>query len=247
MEIPLPPIEMRSLIGRPNVEDFIRQEYLFDLVDASALECVLDFGCGCGRLARHLMLAPQQPLHYEGLDLHAGMIEWCQANLSPLAPQFFFTHHDVFNLGLNPGANKPPHLPLQFRNGYFSLIYAWSVFTHLLEQDAIFYLEEMRRVLRPNGQIVTTWFFFDKLYFPMMQLFQNALYIHAGDPTNAVIFDQNWFKVQAHRLGLKVTRAIPPAIRGYHWVIVLSADENAEDVEFPQDNAPFGFMPPPLR
>jgi SAM-dependent methyltransferase len=247
MEIPLPPVELRSLIGRPNAEDFVQPEYLFDLVNPSALDCVLDFGCGCGRLARHLMLATSQPRHYEGLDLHAGMIQWCQENLSTRARQFFFSHHDVHNLGLNPGVGKPAHLSLDFPDGFFSLIYAWSVFTHLLEADALFYLQEMRRVLRPNGQIVATWFFFDKHSFPMMQHFQNALYMNAIDPTNAVIFDQHWFRVQVHQLGLKVVQAIPPEIRGFHWIIVLSADENAQEVEFPQDTAPFGFMPPPLR
>ena len=44
----------------------------------------------------------------------------------------------------------------------------------------------------PDGVAVTTWFLFDKANFPMMQEFQNALYISDFDPTNAVIFDRTW-------------------------------------------------------
>jgi len=56
--------------------------YVFpDLVDQSE-GTVLDFGCGCGRVARKLIQQTHQPQRYVGLDLHAGMIRWCQQNLA---------------------------------------------------------------------------------------------------------------------------------------------------------------------
>ena len=56
---------------------------------------VLDFGCGCGRLARQMLQQLPRPRRYTGSDLHAGMIRWCNTNLAPLAPGFTFLHHDV--------------------------------------------------------------------------------------------------------------------------------------------------------
>lgn len=69
----------------------------------TAYEAVFDFGCGCGRVARRLMLQRRRPSRYVGIDLHAGMINWCRKNLAPQAPEFTFLHHDVYNVHFNPG------------------------------------------------------------------------------------------------------------------------------------------------
>ena len=44
--------------------------------------------------------------------------------------------------------------------------------------------------MRPDGWLHASWFLFDKRLFPMMQPFQNALFINETDPSNAVIFDR---------------------------------------------------------
>ena len=59
-------------------------------VPAEAYRFFFDFGCGCGRTARRLLRQDEPPERYVGIDLHRGMIEWCQANLAPLAPGFHF-------------------------------------------------------------------------------------------------------------------------------------------------------------
>ena len=74
---------------------------------------------------------------------------------------------------------------------------------------------------------VTTWFLFDKADFPMMQDFQNALYISDFDPTNAVIFDETWLANALESAALRVMSRTPPAIRGYQWVIHLGKAANA--------------------
>ena len=76
-------------------------------------------------------------------------------------------------------------------------------------------------MLRPDGVAVTTWFLFDKSDFPMMQAFQNALYISDFDPTNAVIFDRRWLARTLEAAGLTVDCRTPPAVRGYQWTIHL--------------------------
>ena len=112
-------------------------------------------------------------------------------------------------------------LPLPAGDGEVTLFAAWSIFTHLLEADAAFYLGELARVLHPDGVAITTWFLFDKRDFPMMQAFQNALLISDFDPTNAVILDRGWLSAEIERLGLVMTHVTPPAVRGFQWTIRL--------------------------
>ena len=172
-------------------------------------DSVLDFGCGCGRAARQLLQQTVPPKRYLGVDIHAGMIAWDNENLAPRHPGFTFKHHDVFAAGLNPGADKPLTLPLPADDADISMAVAISVFTHLLEEQAVHYLREMRRVLRDDGYLLATFFLFEKEGYPMMQDFQNALYINHVDPTNAVIFDRQWLQRTAREAGLVIEQRAP--------------------------------------
>jgi len=112
-----------------------------------------------------------------GIDIHRGMVAWCRANLTAVDPAFEFWHHDVFAAGLNPaGENNVLAFPAS--NDEFTLVQAYSIFPHLVEAHAVHYLNEAARVLRPVGYLHSTWFLFEKRYFPMMQDFQNALFIN---------------------------------------------------------------------
>ena len=76
------------------------------------------------------------------------------------------------------------------------------------------YLDEVRRVLRPDGVLLATFFLFDKAYFPMMQDFQNALYINDTDPTNAVIFDRDWLLAALELRDLRIQEVRSPTHPG---------------------------------
>jgi SAM-dependent methyltransferase len=238
---------MRALIGRPEAEAFDTPSgELVPDFPAHAYERVLDFGCGCGRIARQLIQRPVQPREYRGFDLHQGMVRWCDANLRPVAPQFTFTHHDVANPGLNPGAGKPMALPLPLPDGWATLVLAISVFTHLTEAQTDHYLRELVRCLDSQGTLHTTWFLFDKTDFPMMQDFQNALYINLADPSNAVIYDRGWLLKTIGGLGLKLVRAEPPEMRGFHWWLSFArVGDPRQQVELPEDLAPPGSWKSP--
>lgn len=146
--------------------------------------------------------------------------------------------HDVQSASLSPGATERT-LPFPVESRVASLFISWSVFTHLLEADATYYLEELSRVLGPDGVATTTWFFFDKNDYPMMQTFQNALFINSDDPTNAVIFDRAWFLENLARSGLIATKIVPPVIRGYQWLVYVEKQDGSKSAAgFPEDSAP---------
>jgi len=248
-ELPLPPARMRALVGETNPTSYDNPDGapLFPYMDDAQYEAVLDFGCGCGRLARQFIQQRPRPKRYIGVDLHAGMIAWCNENLAPAAEGFEFHHHDIRNAGLNPGADKPSVLPLPAEDDSVTLAVGWSVFTHILEVEAEHYLHEISRVLRPGGRFTGTFFLFEKAAFPMLQDFQNALYINPDDPTNAVIFDRDWLRRAAQRAGLVIARAEPPDVRGFHWRIDLAPPgPGVTEVELQADEAAFGAVPPPL-
>jgi SAM-dependent methyltransferase len=174
------------------------------------------------------------------------MVRWCQENLAPVAHQFSFVHHDVFTAGFNPEASANV-LELPVDSHSFDLVVAYSVFTHLVEDAAVWYLRECSRVLKPDGILLATWFLFDKRLFPMMQVFQNALYINLTDPTNAVIFDREWLRTAVEEAGLAITAAIPPTVRGYQWVLSLEpARSGRPSISLPEDTSQLGSVPPPL-
>jgi SAM-dependent methyltransferase len=210
---------------------------------------VFDFGCGCGRLARQLLQQRPRPERYVGIDLHAGMIAWCQRNLAPVDPRFEFVHHDVYNYHFNPGASKPRVLPFPVEDHAFSLVEAWSVFTHLTQDQTVHYLAEVARTLAPGGVFHSTWFLFDKTDgFPMMTEDQNALYVSYIDPSSAVAYDRAWLRNVAAAVGLSIYAVWPvvPAARGFQWHLLMAAAEERTQVPWPVDQRPpAGWNRPP--
>jgi SAM-dependent methyltransferase len=99
---------------------------------------VLDFGCGAGRTLRHF-LDEAECAEFYGCDIDAPSIAWLAAHLSP--------PFHVFENGESPG--------LPQSDGFFDLVYALSVFTHLSDHWAGWLLE-LHRVLKPSGLLFAT-------------------------------------------------------------------------------------------
>jgi SAM-dependent methyltransferase len=247
-DLSIPPLEMRRLVGPedPALFDNPSGAVVYPYLPSSTYERVFDFGCGCGRIARQLIQQDPRPTRYLGIDLHRGMIEWCRANLQPAADGFEFLHHDVRHVSFNPGGRKPATLPFQAEDRSFTLVEATSVFTHLTQSEAEYYLNEVARILRPDGLLHATWFLFDKHEYPMLTDLQNALYTNEYDLSASVIFDRDWVRRTAAEAGLTIVRVLPPVMRNYHWrVIMQPARPNLVAAEFPPDGAPSGSAPPP--
>jgi SAM-dependent methyltransferase len=236
---------MRELVGPTDAAAFDNPnaELVYPYLPPEAFAEVFDFGCGCGRIARQFLQQFPRPRRYVGIDLHLGMIKWCSENLTPVDRRFAFEHHDVFSLSFNPGTDKSRVRPFPVEDRAFTLVNAWSVFTHLLEDTAEYYLQECARILKPDGVLNSTWFTFDKRDFPMMQEFQNAIFINDIDPTNAVIFDREWLRRAASKAGLSIISITPPAVRGFAWIVLMAPQRaGLVEVQFPVDNASVGIV-----
>jgi SAM-dependent methyltransferase len=255
--LPIPPIEIRRLAGPTDPRDFDNPDGRLlwgDLVygplkPGEAYQHIFDFGCGCGRNARQFLLQHQPPIRYVGIDISRAMIEWCQKNLRRPGVQFF--HHDVWspNPAYAPDNSPNEYLPLRHCGEDFTLINAHSVFTHLLERQTRFYLKELRSMLAENGLFRTTWFFFNKAWFPVLNPDQHCLYVNGSDPTQAVYYDWDFFKSLCQEIGLKIIDASWTRINGYQSVILLARGEAFEDksetIKPPETILGFGSSAPP--
>lgn len=149
--VPYPPLALANRVGSLEEADdpYVRYDELGRQARAVILEAmpsewsfegrrVLDFGCGAGRTLRHLV-SEAEVAEVWGCDIDAESVNWLERNLSPPIR--------VFRNGPDP--------PLPQPDGYFDLIWAVSVFTHLVETWSDWLLE-LRRVLRPGGVLVAT-------------------------------------------------------------------------------------------
>src|SRR5271154_3709158 len=95
--LPLPPLDSRRWVGPLEDERYDNPDgsRVYPDFAAERYESVFDFGCGCGRVARQLILQDPRPRRYVGIDVHPELVSWCQENLQPAASGFEFHHHDV--------------------------------------------------------------------------------------------------------------------------------------------------------
>lgn len=103
-----------------------------------AVEKILDFGVGWGRYAR--MFARDVPYgQVYGVDVVPEMLEVCRNTKIPGSLSW-----------IKPDGSLP------YKNELFDIGYAYSVFTHLPENVANHWIEELFRVMKPGGLLVLT-------------------------------------------------------------------------------------------
>jgi SAM-dependent methyltransferase len=121
---------------------------------------ILEVGCGVGRDAMLLTdRLSEKDGKYIGVDIIQPSIEWCQENITPKHPNFTFKYLDIESQIHNPhGKRKTTDMELPAKSGWADLIILQSVFTHMFYDDIVHYMQEFRRILKPGGRVVASFF-----------------------------------------------------------------------------------------
>jgi len=102
----------------------------------TSFERILDWGCGAGRIARHLAQV-LDPNRVHGCDIDREAVAWAQQNL--------------------PGARfdrVEPYPPTHYPDEFFDGVYGISVMTHLDEAAQRLWLEELQRITQPGAALL---------------------------------------------------------------------------------------------
>jgi SAM-dependent methyltransferase len=105
----------------------------------SACESLLDWGCGCGRVTRHMLAGRGPHQRVTGIDIDADNVAFAAGH---------------YPGGTFRGIELLP--PTPFADGSFDLIVATSVMTHLDEPTQFAWLAELRRITRPGAVVILT-------------------------------------------------------------------------------------------
>ncbi|MDP0589484.1 MAG: class I SAM-dependent methyltransferase [Candidatus Endonucleobacter bathymodioli] len=101
---------------------------------------ICEWGCGPARVIRHLeKIEGFDKIQLLGTDYNENSINWCNENIKNIR---------FLKNGLEP--------PLLIENEVFDCVYAISIFTHLSEKMHYAWVEEIFRILKPNGILIFT-------------------------------------------------------------------------------------------
>jgi ubiquinone/menaquinone biosynthesis C-methylase UbiE len=120
---------------------------------------ILDVGCGFAPLAAGLAgyLSPEG--RYLGIDAVRIGVEWAARTITPRYPNFQFSWVDTYNQTYHrSGQLDPRSFRFPAPDHEFDLVYLRSVFTHMPPEEVDHYLSEVRRVMRPRGRCLISYF-----------------------------------------------------------------------------------------
>jgi SAM-dependent methyltransferase len=139
----------------------IFQTLIFLQLEKKGGSCILDIGCGTGLLGIACKPFITEGGRYTGLDVNESDIAFCREHYQ--SPEYQFIHFDLANAAYAPHqADSREPWPLD--NESFELALALSVWTHMNQEDAVYYFGELSRILKPKGKAIITFFILDAQY-----------------------------------------------------------------------------------
>lgn len=235
---PTPPSRLRGGIGPGDfwTEGWLSLDRLLEFTEASELRHVLDVGSGLGRFALPLSTVLPETSRYDGFDVAAAYVEWCQTGLG-LDARFRFQHAAVRNSQYNPDGRKSSRwFRFPYPRGTFSHTVACSLYTHLTAPETKRYLRESARVLAPGGLFFGTFFLVDDdsqallesgdTYPVFRHPVRHGYLVDRESPGDGVAFHRQWVERQLEKARLDLVDVVPGAWRthtdGYYQDTVVA-------------------------
>jgi len=157
---------VHSTGGGPETFEHIAEEHTTLLkreIGVSADSQIVEIGCGIGRDAIPLTEILDARGSYLGIDVIERSIQWSNQNITVSYPNFRFLYLDIQEQWYNPnGKLQMKDVAIPVPDGATDIILLHSVFTHMLEKDIVHYLKEFRRILKPSGSVLATFFVVDE-------------------------------------------------------------------------------------
>jgi len=149
---------------------------------------ILDIGCGRGFLGIASSFFVKEKGSYTGIDINIKAIEFCKKHYEKENMNFVhLNHHNpYYNI-----ANEALPKPWPIDDNSKDLLTALSVWTHLSEQHAKFYMNEVKRVLKTNGKAIITFFCLDEYYRNMLNQSSTSFGMYYKALSNPPIFSEN--------------------------------------------------------
>jgi SAM-dependent methyltransferase len=149
----------------------IFQTIIYQALQKKTGNSILDIGCGTGLLGIASEPFVSEGGKYTGIDVMTADVEFCKAHYP--TENYEFIHLDVANPTYASGQSTSL-IPWPIADASQDLVTALSVWTHLREEDAIFYFSEIARVLKKGGKAIITFFVLNEAYQQSLPLRSNA-------------------------------------------------------------------------
>lgn len=139
----------------------IFQTIIYQTLDKKSGNKILDIGCGTGLLGISCEPFISDGGQYTGIDVINRDVDFCKAHF-PLG-NYEFIHFDVANPTYSKDQSKEKK-PWPIADNSYDLVTGLSVWTHLGEDDSVYYFKQIQRVLKKGGRAIITFFYLDDEY-----------------------------------------------------------------------------------
>ena len=123
-------------------------------------DAVLDVGSGIGRTAIALTDYLSSKGTYEGFDVVEKGVKWCNKKIKKDFPNFNFMYVPLNNDLYNTSKGKSQSFKFPYEDASFNKVFLFSVFTHMSVEEIGHYLCEIKRILKPGGLCLSTFFMY---------------------------------------------------------------------------------------
>ena len=205
----LPPIYLRRCGTKFHDDSFFlssgkaEARRLIDQFGVGRDTVMIEVGCGAGRLPIGLIAVGGEVGRYDGVDIDAPAIAWCQRYVTPPHPVYRFHHVLAGHQRYNPrGPRMDDRFRLPLPDQTYDLVYLHSVFSNIEPDDIRIYARQFHRLLKPDGWVFLTAFVEENV--PPVTINPTDYHFESSGPLNVARFEKSFFLGLLQDAGLQV-------------------------------------------